>query len=87
MTTPIVGLVGSRSIDQGLQSCNKKTVTDFTFPAASRTPNQISVPRQGSVGYDGSKSGDCYAEDVEDSHLLKVFLLIVMVAYATLTIV
>lgn len=85
MRSPTVGLVGSRSIDRGLQSSNKKTVVDFTFPAASRTPNDISVPRQGSIGYNGPYAGDCYASDVENTHLIKMFLLLVATLYATLS--
>lgn len=64
-----VGLVGSRSIDYGLQSSNKTTVTDFTFPSPSRTPNEISIPYQGATDYQGPKAGDCYASGVEDTHL------------------
>jgi hypothetical protein len=66
---PQVGLIGSRSVDQGLQSSNKKTVTDFTFPSPSRTPEEISVPAEGSTDYNGEKRGDCYKNYVEDTHL------------------
>ena len=66
---PTVGLVGSRVIDGGLQSTDKKTVTKYAFPSASRTPEQISIPREGAVGYKGPKLGDCYMEPVEDTNL------------------
>tara|TARA_Y100000389_G_scaffold142658_1_gene140713 strand:- start:15196 stop:15483 length:288 start_codon:yes stop_codon:yes gene_type:complete len=84
MGLPVVGLVGSRSIDRGLQSSAKKTVTDFTFPARSRTPNEISIPRQGATDYSGPTVGDCYASSVEDTHLLEFFFLLVASVCATL---
>ena len=66
---PTVGLVGSRNIDQGLQSSNKMTVTEFAFPSASRTPQQISIPAEGSVGNTLPKGGDCYADSPESTHM------------------
>ena len=68
-STPTVGLVGSRVVDQGLQSSNKKTVTDFAFPEPSRTPEQIGSCPEGSMNYKGPKTGDCYADGVENSNL------------------
>lgn len=65
-----VGLVGSRVVDDGLQSTNKKTVTDFAFPSNSRTPNQISIPHEGAHPNKNPKMlGDSYTEGVEDTHL------------------
>ena len=71
---PTVGLVGSRIVDQGLQTTDKSTrgITEFAFPNDSRTPVQISIPREGAVGYSGPKLGDSYATNVEDSHLLYI---------------
>ena len=68
--TPTVGLVGSRSIDHGLQAANKKTVTDYAFPAASRTPEEISIPHEGATDYEHpEKLGDSYMNSVEDTSL------------------
>jgi hypothetical protein len=67
--TPTVGLVGSRIVDDGLQSSDKKTVTDFAFPKDSRTPLQISIPREGAVNYSGPKLGDCYKDGAEDTNM------------------
>ena len=70
MTTPTVGLVGSRVIDNDLQSSNKKTVTEFAFPKNSRTPNQISIPKEGAwPNPNTTVTGDCYATSVEDTNL------------------
>ena len=67
---PTVGLVGSRTIDEGLQSSDKKTVVDFAFPANSRTPNQISIPKEGAYpNKNPKKLGDSYADGVEDTNL------------------
>lgn len=67
---PTVGLVGSRVIDQGLQSSDKKTVTKHTFPAMSGTPNSISIPHEGAdPNRNPAKLGDCYASPVEDTNL------------------
>ena len=79
-----VGLVGSRVVDDGLQSTNKKTVTDFAFPSNSRTPNQISIPHEGAHPNKNPKMlGDSYTEGVEDTHLLKFFFLSIVAMYAT----
>jgi len=83
---PTVGLVGSRNIDQGLQSSNKMTVTEFAFPSASRTPQQISIPNEGSTGYNGPKGGDCYADSSESTHMLSMFMLLVAGMIGTLCI-
>ena len=67
---PTVGLVGSRNIDTGLQSSDKKTVVDFAFPSNSRTPNQISIPHEGAFpNRNPKKLGDSYADGVEDTYL------------------
>ena len=66
---PTVGLVGSRTIDQGLQSSDKKTVTDFAFPKGSRTAEAIKPLPEGSIGYQGPKEGDSYVKGVEDTNL------------------
>jgi hypothetical protein len=71
--TATVGLVGSRAIDQGLQSSDKKTVTEFAFPQDSRTPNQIGIPHEGAFPNKNSeKLGDSYTNSVEDTNMLKV---------------
>ena len=80
---PTVGLVGSRNIDQGLQSSNKMTVTEFAFPSASRTPQQISIPAEGSVGNTLPKGGDCYADSPESTHMLSMFVLLVAGIFGT----
>jgi hypothetical protein len=69
MSQPTVGLVGSRKIDQSLQSSNKKTVTDFAFPEPSRTPLQMGCCPEGTPEYNGPKTGDCYANSVEDTNM------------------
>ena len=69
MSTPTVGLVGSRKIDSTLQNPNKKTVTDFAFPEPSRTPLQMGVCPEGSTSYKGPKTGDCYTNSVEDTNM------------------
>ena len=67
---PTVGLVGSRNIDEGLQSSDKKTVVEFAFPANSRTPKQISIPHEGAFpNKNPVKLGDCYADSVESTHM------------------
>ena len=67
---PTVGLAGSRIIDNGLQSTDKKTVTEFAFPSASRTPEQISIPKEGAFPkQDLPKGGDCYADSPESTHM------------------
>lgn len=67
---PTVGLVGSRTVDTGLQSSDKKTVTEFAFPANSRTPNQIGLPHEGAMpNKNPTKLGDCYKDSVEDTNL------------------
>jgi len=76
--------VGSRKIETGLQSTDKKTVVEFAFPADSRTPNQISIPHEGANPNPNSvKLGDCYANTVEDTHMLKFFFLSVILMYGT----
>ena len=65
----IVGLVGSRKVDEGLQSSNKKTVTEFAFPAGSRSADAIGHCPEGSVGYKGKKTGDSYMDGVENTNL------------------
>lgn len=69
MSTPTVGLVGSRVIDEGLQNLSRKTVTDFTFPQSSRTPLEIGMPAEGTPSYKGPKTGDSYSDGVEDTQL------------------
>ena len=65
-----VGLVGSRKIDEGLQSSAKMTVTEFAFPSDSGTPNQISIPHEGAFpNKNPAKLGDCYASSVEDTNM------------------
>ena len=66
---PTVGLVGSRKIDEGLQSTNKKTVTDFAFPKDSRKASEIKALPEGSIGYKGRKDGDSYTTGVENTQL------------------
>ena len=69
MSTATVGLVGSRVIDEGLQNKSRTTVTDYTFPSDSRTPQQIPGPAEGTPSYKGPKTGDSYADGVEDTNL------------------
>ena len=83
---PTVGLVGSRVVDTGLQSTNKKTVTEYAFPKDSRTPQQISIPKEGSVNNGLPKTGDSWAEDVESTHMLSMFVLLLVSMYGTYTI-
>ena len=79
-----VGLVGSRNIDTGLQSTDKKTVTEFAFPNDSKTPNQISIPHEGQFPNPNSYiAGDCYADTVEDTSMLKFFFLALITMYGT----
>lgn len=66
---PTVGLVGSRFIDEGLQSTNKKTVTEFAFPAGSRSADAIGKLPEGTASYTGPKNGDCYKDGVEDTNM------------------
>ena len=80
---PTVGLVGSRKVDEGLQSSSKKTVTEFAFPKDSRTPQQISIPTEGSVGNTLPKGGDCWADSVESTHMLSMFVLLVVSLFGT----
>lgn len=83
MSKATVGLVGSRVVDNGLQSADKKTVTEFAFPQDSRTPEQISIPKEGSTKYKGPKTGDSYAVGVEDTHLLQFFFLLTALLVGT----
>ena len=66
---PTVGLAGSRIIDEGLQSSDKKTVTKMEFPSGSCTATGAlkGIPREGATDYKGPKLGDCYADSVEDT--------------------
>ena len=69
---PTVGLVGSRVVDNTLQSSDKKTVTEFAFPATSCTPNncKTAIPHEGAVpNKNPAKLGDSYADGVEDTHM------------------
>ena len=68
---PTVGLVGSRRIEDELQSkTRQKFVTEFAFPKDSRTPNQISIPHEGAnPNKNPEKLGDCYKCDVEDTSM------------------
>ena len=68
---PTVGLVGSRVVDDDLQSkTRQKFVTEFAFPKDSRTPNQISIPHEGAnPNKNPEKLGDCYKCDVEDTSM------------------
>ena len=80
---PTVGLVGSRVVDQGLQSSSKKTVTEFAFPNDSRTPEKISIPVEGSVGNTLPKGGDCYEDSVESTHMLSMLVLLLVSMFGT----
>ena len=62
-----VGLVGSRKVDEGLQSSNKKTVTEYAFPAGSRSADAIGKCPEGSMTYKGPKTGDSYTDGVENT--------------------
>ena len=75
-TKPVVGLVGRRNIDHGLQAVHKVSVTDVTFADTSRSPNEIHFPREGSIAYNGPTAGDCYVSNVEDTSLLGGFAII-----------
>ena len=68
---PTVGLVGSRRIEDELQSkTRQKFVTEFAFPKDSRTPNQISIPHEGAnPNKNPEKLGDCYKCEVEDTSM------------------
>lgn len=68
---PTVGLAGSRIIDEGLQSSDKKTVTKMEFPSGSCTATGAlkGIPREGATDYKGPKLGDCYADSVEDTNM------------------
>jgi len=81
---PTVGLVGSRNIDQGLQSSNKKTVTDFAFPKGSRSADAIGHCPEGKIGYDGPKTGDSYDDGVENTGLQTMFFVLLGSVLATL---
>lgn len=84
MSNPIVGLVGSRRIETELQNTAKKTVVDFAFPANSRTPNQIGLPREGKFPNPNSlKTGDCYKESVESTALYQILFLGLLSLYGT----
>ena len=80
---PTVGLVGSRKVDEGLQSSSKKTVTEYAFPQDSRTPLQISVPKEGSVGNTLPKGGDCMLDSVESTHMLSMLVLLMVSMFGT----
>lgn len=69
MSAPTVGLVGSRAIDQGLQASKKETFTEFVFTEKGRPAQTIGCCPEGSVTYKGPKTGDCYADGVEDTNL------------------
>mmetsp|Transcript_16231 Transcript_16231/g.32625 ORF Transcript_16231/g.32625 Transcript_16231/m.32625 type:complete len:92 (+) Transcript_16231:74-349(+) len=76
MSTPTVGLVGSRVIDKGLQAEQKKTHIALVFPSQSRTAVQLTSPPEGSTSYKGPKTGDSYADGVEDTSLLQLLFLL-----------
>ena len=82
---PTVGLVGSRRIEDELQSkTRQKFVTEFAFPKDSRTPNQISIPHEGAnPNKNPEKLGDCYKCEVEDTSMLKFFFLSLIAMYGT----
>ena len=88
---PTVGLVGSRKIDEGLQSAAKKTVTEYAFPKDSRTPMGMKnkdgvacgIPKEGSVGNTLPKGGDCMLESCESTHMLSMFVLLLVSMFGT----
>ena len=69
MSAPTVGLVGSRAIDEGLQASKKQTFTEFVFNEKGRPAQVIRSCPEGSVTYKGPKTGDSYADGVEDTNL------------------